>query len=138
MAQAKQKSERQPLAEHIQRGLREGALFVFAFVAIYFLIAISSYAPQDPGWSTSSAGNHVENLGGLAGAWFADIVLALFGYLAYLIPLMVAYVGWLIYRQMPLKPSEWRSLALRGLGFVFTLASACGLASLYDNQSFSQ
>ncbi|MGD8783666.1 MAG: DNA translocase FtsK 4TM domain-containing protein [Thioalkalispiraceae bacterium] len=138
MAQAKQKTDRPPLAEHLQRGLREGALFVFAFVAIYFLIAITSYAPQDPGWSTSARGGEVQNLGGLAGAWFADVVLALFGYLAYLIPLMVAYVGWLIYRQMPVKPSEWRSLALRGLGFIFTLASACGLASLYDNQTVSQ
>ena len=138
MAQAKQKIDRPPLSEHLQRGLREGALFVFAFVAIYFLIALSSYAPQDPGWSTSADGSDVQNLGGLAGAWFADIMLALFGYLAYLIPIMVAYAGWLIYRQIPLKPNEWRSLALRGLGFVFTLASACGLASLYDNQAVSQ
>ncbi len=137
MAQAKQKSDRPPLAEHLQRGLREGALFVFAFVAIYFLIAISSYAPQDPGWSTSAEGGEVHNLGGLAGAWFADIVLALFGYLAYLIPIMVAYAGWLIFRQMPVNPHEWRSLALRGLGFLFTLASACGIASLYDNQVVS-
>jgi S-DNA-T family DNA segregation ATPase FtsK/SpoIIIE len=138
MAQAKQKSDRPQLAEHLQRGLREGALFIFAFVAIYILIAISSYAPQDPGWSTTANNADVKNLGGLAGAWFADIVLALFGYLAYLIPLMVGYTGWLIYRQMPLKPSEWRSLALRGLGFVFTLASACGLASLYDQQAGSE
>lgn len=138
MAQAKQKIERPPLAEHLQRGLREGALFVFAFVAVYFLIAISSYAPQDPGWSTSADGADVQNLGGLAGAWFADIALALFGYLAYLIPLMVAYAGWLIYRQMPVKPSEWRALALRGLGFVFTLASTCGLASMYDTHTVSQ
>ena len=138
MAQAKQKIDRPPLAEHLQRGLREGALFVFAFVAVYFLIAILSYAPQDPGWSTSAEGSNVQNLGGLAGAWFADIVLALFGYLAYLIPIMVAYSGWLIFRQLPATPGEWRSLALRGLGFVCTLASACGLASLYDQQVVSQ
>jgi len=138
MAQAKQKIERPPLAEHLQRGLREGALFVFAFVAIYFLIAISSYAPQDPGWSTSAEGGNVQNLGGLAGAWFADVVLALFGYLAYLIPIMVAYSGWLIFRQMPVNTHEWQSLSLRGLGFICTLASACGLASMYDQQLVSQ
>ncbi len=138
MAQAKQKNEKVPLAEHLQRGLREGALFVFAFIAVYFLLAISSYAPQDPGWSKSVQPQTVENLGGLAGAWFADIVLALFGYLAYLIPLMVGYAGWLIYRQMPVTTVEWRHLSIRGLGFIFTLGASCGLASLYDQHTVSQ
>jgi len=138
MAQAKQKTGRPPLAEHLQRGLREGALFVFAFIAVYFLLSISSYAPQDPGWSNSIQPSSIENLGGLAGAWFADIVLALFGYLAYLIPVMVGYIGWLIYRQMPVTTVEWRHLSIRGIGFVFTLGASCGLASLYDTHTVSQ
>lgn len=137
MAQAKQKIERPPLGAHLQRGLREGALFLFIFAAVYCLVALSSYAPEDPGWSNSSHNRDVVNLGGRAGAWFADIVLALFGYLAYLIPLMVVYAGWLIYRQMSIPKSEWRVLLIRGVGFVFTLASSCGLASLYDKQSTS-
>lgn len=137
MAQAKQKIERPPLGAHLQRGLREGALFVFAFIAVYCLVALSSYAPEDPGWSNSTQTREVANLGGLAGAWFADIVLALFGYLAYLIPVMVIYAGWLIYRQMSIPSAEWRALAIRGIGFVFTLASSCGLASLYDQQTTS-
>ncbi len=138
MAQAKQKLDRPPLAAHLQRGLREGALFVFAFIAIYCLVALGSYAPGDPGWSNSTETRDISNLGGLAGAWFADIVLALFGYLAYLIPLMVIYVGWIIYRQMAIETREWRALAIRAIGFVFTLGSSCGLASLYDNHPVSE
>lgn len=137
MAQAKQKIERPPLAAHLQRGLREGALVLFAFIAVYCLIALSSYAPEDPGWSNSTQTRDIANLGGLAGAWFADIVLALFGYLAYLIPLMLIYAGWLLYKQMSLATGEWRELAIRGVGFVFTLASSCGIASLYDKQTGS-
>ncbi len=137
MAQAKQKFERAPLGSHLQRGLREGALFVFIFAAVYCLVALSSYAPEDPGWTNSSHNRDIANLGGRAGAWFADIVLAIFGYLAYMIPLMVVYAGWLIYRQMSVPKSEWRVLLIRGVGFVFTLASSCGLASLYDTQTAS-
>ena len=110
---------------------------MFAFIALYCLIALSSYAPEDPGWSNSTQTRDIANLGGLAGAWFADIVLALFGYLAYLIPVMVIYAGWLIYKQMSIAKAEWRELAIRGIGFVFTLASSCGLASLYDKQTSS-
>ena len=138
MAQAKQKVDRPPLAAHVQRGLREGALFIFVFIAVYFLVALATYAPNDPGWSQSGHAGPVSNLGGLAGAWFADVFLALFGYLAYLIPLMVAYSGWLIFRQMPLHNDEWRGLSIRAMGFVFTLASSCGLASLYDTHSVTQ
>lgn len=122
----------------IHRGMREGALFVFAFVAIYFLIALTSYVPSDPGWSNSGHHGDITNLGGLTGAYFADIFLALFGYLAYLIPLMVVFTGWIIFRQIPFQTAAWRDLSIRGIGFVFTLVSTCGLASLYDSQLVSQ
>jgi S-DNA-T family DNA segregation ATPase FtsK/SpoIIIE len=138
VAQAKQKTERAPLADHLQRGLREGALFLSLFIAAYVLVSLVTYAPADPGWSQSGHSGHIHNLGGLAGAWFADVVLALFGYLAYLIPLMLAYAGWLIFRQLPLHQEEWRGLSLRGIGFVFTLGTSCGLASLYDHHAASQ
>ena len=138
MAQAKQKTERAPLSDHLQRGLREGALFLSLFLAAYILVALFTYAPSDPGWSQSGHTGHVANMGGLAGAWFADVVLALFGYLAYLIPAMLAYAGWLIFRQLPLHQEEWRGLSLRGIGFVFTLGASCGLASLYDHYAASQ
>ena len=126
------------MSDHLQRGLREGALFLSLFIAAYVLVSLFTYAPSDPGWSQSGHSGHVQNLGGLAGAWFADVVLALFGYLAYLIPLMLAYAGWLIFRQLPLHQEEWRGLSLRGIGFVFTLGTSCGLASLYDHQAASQ
>ena len=138
MAQAKQKSERAPLSGHLQRGLREGALFIALFIAVYFLISLFTYSAGDPGWSQSSRAGHVQNLGGLAGAWFADIALALFGYLAYLIPIMLVYTGWLVFRQLPLHQTEWRGLSLRGIGFVFTLGASCGLTSLYDHLGASQ
>ncbi|MEJ2440965.1 MAG: DNA translocase FtsK 4TM domain-containing protein, partial [Gammaproteobacteria bacterium] len=137
-AKAKPKNDRAPLSAHVQRGLREGAVFIALFIAAYVLVALVTYAPSDPGWSQSGHVAHVHNMGGLAGAWFADIVLALFGYLAYLIPLMLAYAGWLIFRQLPIRQEEWRGLSLRGVGFIFTLGASCGLASLYDYRDASQ
>jgi len=138
LAQAKQKIEKAPIGIHLQRGMREGALFIFAFIAVYCFIALISYSGTDPGWSNSGHSGKIANLGGITGAYFADVFLALFGYLAYLIPFMIAYTGWLIYRQMPVKPTELRSLSIRGIGFIFTLISCCGLASLYDSQVASQ
>jgi S-DNA-T family DNA segregation ATPase FtsK/SpoIIIE len=135
VAQASQKlSERAPLASHLRRGLREGALFIFGFGAIYFILALISFHPSDPGWSTSGLQNgRVTNLGGPAGAWFADVFLTLFGYLAYLLPLMVAYTGWLLFQDRRSDtPFDMRAFSLRTAGFILTLAAGCGLASLHD------
>jgi len=142
MSQASQKlAVRVPLAGHLRRSLREGALFIFSFSALYFFLALFSYQPADPGWTHSaSVGIPVANLGGPTGAWFADVFFTLFGYLAYLFPLMVAFAGWQLYQgreQEPSSPFDSRGFMLRFGGFVLTLIAGCALASLHDNSVVS-
>lgn len=107
-------------------------MFIFGFLAVYFMLALITYNSRDPGWSQSGS-DHIQNLGGPTGAWLADVFFTLFGYLAFLFPLMVAYVGWLIYvdrkSQDPIDP---RAVLMRTVGFVLTLGAGCGLASLHD------
>ncbi|MEN7341952.1 MAG: DNA translocase FtsK 4TM domain-containing protein [Pseudomonadota bacterium] len=114
------------------RTLREGALFVFGALAIVMLVALFTYHPSDPGFSHSGSGGAIQNRISLVGALFADFVFMLFGRPAYLFPLMVAFAGWLIYRER--TNPEWeagRLMALRFTGFVLTLAASCGLATLH-------
>ena len=136
MAQARQTTtDKKPLASHITRGLKEGALFIFGFTALYFLLTLYSYNASDPGWSHSGlAGqNNIANLGGPTGALISDIFFSLFGYLAYLFPIMVAYSGLLIYRDRQKEHAfDKRGVALRSLGFILTLFSGCALASMHD------
>jgi S-DNA-T family DNA segregation ATPase FtsK/SpoIIIE len=141
LAQAKQKADqRTPLASHFHRGLREGALFIFGFLAIYFLIALVSYNPADPGWSQSGLSKTpVANLGGPTGAWFADVFLFLFGYLAYLFPLMVGYAGWLLYQEQRSDAAfDIRGFGIRFGGFLLTLGAGCALASMHDTTLMSE
>ncbi|HKJ09005.1 MAG TPA: DNA translocase FtsK 4TM domain-containing protein [Gammaproteobacteria bacterium] len=101
-------------------------------VAIYLLISLASYHASDPGWSHAGPAGHVANAGGVAGAWFADVFLYLFGFMAYLFPVMVGYSGWLVYKGR--RPDgEWdlRVLGLRWLGFLLTVGAGCGLATLH-------
>lgn len=141
MAQAQHTTaDRKPLAAHIIRGLKEGTLFIFGFVALYFLLTLYSYDASDPGWSYSGlAGQkHIANLGGPTGALISDILFSLFGYLAYLLPVMVGYSGWLIYRDRKNEHAfDKRGLALRTAGFVLALLSGCALASLHDTHAVS-
>ncbi len=139
MAQATlRKAKRQPqYSLHLARGLRESALVVLMAVGMYLLLALVSFDRADPGWSGSGVDGPIANMGGSAGAFFADLFLFLFGYLAYLAPLMVAYSGWLLYREVDDKGhTDYHIFGIRWGGFLLTLISGCGLASLHFDKGF--
>jgi len=116
----------------LARGSREGALILSATVAVYLVLSLASYRPADPGWSHSGPVEQVANRGGVVGAWLADVFLYLFGYLAYLLPIVVALAGWLLYRGLrDAGPPDVYHWIVRGAGFVLTLGAGCGLASLH-------
>jgi S-DNA-T family DNA segregation ATPase FtsK/SpoIIIE len=132
LAQAKPQSTSGPLSAQLQRGIREGTLFVLMALALYFLLTLLSYNPIDPGWRQSHGTGEVHNLGGPVGAWLADVFLGGFGFMAYLFPLMLGYSGWLIYRQFSFQLNDLRGFVVRTAGFVLTVVAGCALASLYD------
>ncbi|MEX1080426.1 MAG: DNA translocase FtsK 4TM domain-containing protein [Halofilum sp. (in: g-proteobacteria)] len=122
------------IVRHAQRGLREGALVLAFAVAAYLAVALISFNPADPGWSHTGSVDSVRNAGGQAGAWFADVFFYLLGYIAALLPMVAAWVGWRLFRGPPEEAAGKtgsRVLALRALGFLVTLLTACGLAALH-------
>ncbi len=132
MAQAtSKKTERAIDLSGLGRGLREAALYLFGALAVYLAIALFTYHPADPGWSHSGPVEQISNGGGRVGAWFADVFLYLFGHMAFLFPLMVAYSGWIRFRGRNGEFPAKHILALRGLGFLLTMASGAALASLH-------
>ena len=120
---------RGPLA----RGSREGALLVISAVAIYLLVSIASYHPGDPGWSNASHVDRIANQGGVVGAWIADVLLYLFGFMAYLFPVMIGYAGWLVYRGLKVASDEIdvHHATIRAAGCVVAVCAGCGIATLH-------
>ncbi len=115
-----------------RRRLSEGGLILLTAIALYLLLALATYHSSDPGWSSSGTGGFVANAGGRVGAWFADLFLYLFGYIAYLFPFMLAFSAWGVFRgEFILHEFKWSNALLRFAGFILTLASACGLTGLY-------
>jgi S-DNA-T family DNA segregation ATPase FtsK/SpoIIIE len=133
LAQArKKKTRKRSPSTHVSKGLREGALWILVALAVYLLLSLATYDANDPGWSHWGPVDRVENRGGVVGAWLADVLLYLFGYFAYLFPLMIAYSGWLVVRGLPGSDDvDVHVLSVRWTGFFVTLAAGCGLASLH-------
>jgi S-DNA-T family DNA segregation ATPase FtsK/SpoIIIE len=72
---------------------REMILVLIGTSALFLLLAIASYSPDDPSFNYTGNNQEISNLVGSSGAFFADIVLFLFGWMAYLLPLALVYIG---------------------------------------------
>ena len=91
-----------------------------------------TYNLADPGWTRSGDVTDVQNAGGRMGAWIADVLLLVLGYLAYLFPVIVAVKVWQMFRKRHL-PFIWNGwlFSWRLIGFFLTVFSGCALAALH-------
>ncbi len=116
----------------MSRSLREGTLWVLAALGLLLLLALLSYHPHDRSFAYVGDPGPTGNWIGPVGAWLAGFFLFLFGRPAYLFPVMLAYAGWLVHRDAALPDARSRiNTLLRGTGFLFTLLTSCGLATLH-------
>ncbi|MEJ8568259.1 DNA translocase FtsK [Elongatibacter sediminis] len=116
------------------RHLLGESFFILAILLAFYLAAcLVTYSPTDPGPFNTISSHEIQNIGRLLGAWLANFFLFLTGYLAYTLPLVVVYVGWLVYRGAdgPLEqkgPLEWLA---RLTGLLLFILSATGLAHMH-------
>ncbi len=116
-----------------QRLMRDIALIVIAPLLLYLLASLVTFSPSDPGWSHSgSITAPLHNLGGRVGAWIADVLLYLCGYVAFLLPVMLGAIAWIALFGMDTDGDGEADLgpALRLIGIVGFLVSATGLLQL--------
>lgn len=117
---------------HMGRLLREVGGICCVFAALIVVLALVSFDVNDPGWSHTGAGQSIQNSVGRVGAWFADVTFYLFGFMAYLIPLVLGICGWLLFRDNQRSPSAYRPFVfVRVIGVTLMLISASGLADLH-------
>ena len=116
-----------PLAGIGGKIIQEGLLIGLLLLCAYLVLVLFSYSDTDPGWSRTGNGDSISNAGGPAGAWLADVFLSLFGKLAYLFPLMVAYWIWQHIRKKADVLLSPALVAIRVMGFILVMAAGTGL-----------
>ncbi len=116
----------------LNKRLKEGAFLLLLAISAYFVFSLATFSPEDPGWSFMGAREVPENAGGPVGAWLSSVLLTLFGYLAYLVPVIIAWSGWLLFRDREdNKETDYQLLIFRWLGFFITLMAGSGLATMH-------
>ena len=128
---SRKKIDTKPGHLQLARGVREGVMFLLLAVAVYILITLFSHDLADPSWSHKGFSEQTKNVGGVAGAWFSDVLFYLFGWFAYLLPVLMIYGAVLFYRQQ-LTEELWdkKRIVLKVTGFVLTLLGGCSFVQL--------
>ena len=120
----------------VQRLLEVG-LIVFSGFALFLLLALLSFDPADPSWSQTGYQTSIHNYAGPIGAWLADLLLFSFGWIAYLLPFLVALAGYLLFKRFhDLLQLDYLILGLRLIGLVLTLLTATAISSMNFNDIF--
>jgi S-DNA-T family DNA segregation ATPase FtsK/SpoIIIE len=92
-----------------------------AVAAVYLVLVLASYSPQDPSWSHSSSDPTVRNYGGAFGAWLSDMLLYIFGLSAWwLVVFCLVAIAW-GYRRMETLGFRLNPMTLAAMGGFFLL-----------------
>ena len=113
----------------------EIVVVVSAFLSLYALLSLLTYNSKDPGWSHSGGSAvNVSNAGGQFGANFSDMLLQGFGYMAFLMPIMILVLGINFFRHRydHSEPSYYKRV-LVAAGFLITVMGACGIENVHFN-----
>ncbi len=101
------------------------------------MLALFSFDPADPGWAQTGYQTPIRNLGGSVGAYLSDLLLNLFGFIAYSLPFIVAIVGWLLFQKFhQLMQLDYLTLALKLIGFLMFYLGITSLASMNFDDLF--
>ena len=126
-------------ARHLRRGLFEALVIGLLILSGFLLLAELTYYPRDPGWSYVGEVSVIRNAGGRAGAFSADLLFMLFGYLAYLFPLLLAYWGVRVLRERHAGlAGSWPMFSVRLVGFILTMLAGTGLSHMHFAGNGSQ
>lgn len=123
---------KQTLPAFLVKRLSEGGFILVLTVALFVLLSLSTYDVTDPSWSQMSKSKiDITNAGGQVGAYIADALYFIVGYFSFFIPLVFAYIAWVIVKDYrALQTINRPAMMLRGSGFIFMMLGGCALLSL--------
>ena len=74
--------------------LNEAAGLVLLSLGLFLWLSLLSYQTQDPSWNTATGAARPLNLTGYAGSYTSDLLLQIFGFTAFLFPILALLLAW--------------------------------------------
>ena len=99
--------------------------------AIFFITLITSPLSEDP-WTGGSVLNEpVANKAGVFGAYLSDISFAIFGYVSYIVPIAIVWLGYNFHRDANKERQSQLTFLMRLISFFVMLFFIAALAHQY-------
>ena len=109
---------------------REALSLLLFGLAFLLLLSLVSHHPDDPGFSSSGTGAALHNWMGKGGAWLSNTLLSLTGYVSFVLPLAL---GWLGFRLLQGRRGE--AAVPAGLRVLAAFVAVLSLAGVLGVQS---
>jgi DNA segregation ATPase FtsK/SpoIIIE, S-DNA-T family len=112
--------------------LNEAVGLLLLALTLLLLISLISYYPMDPSLNVSRNPQStalVHNWAGRFGAGLADLLLMVFGYPSFFLPVFFGLFGWRWFRSRGIV-----NPGIKTTGFIILLGSTCALLSLFFQQ----
>jgi S-DNA-T family DNA segregation ATPase FtsK/SpoIIIE len=120
----------------VQR-LLEAGLLVSCVFAMYMMLILFTFDSADPGWAQTGYQTVIRNMGGAVGAYLSDLLLNLFGVIAYSLPFVIAITGWLVFQKYhKLIQLDYLTLGLKFIGFILLYVGITSIASMNFDDIF--
>ncbi len=133
LTQARKKaSKKLSYQSRLSNHLRESVFLLSILVAVFLVACLVSYDPTDPGPFNATNSDEVHNTGRILGAWIANFFLFLTGYIAYLLPFIMVYVGWQVWdNKTHLSEHSVLAVVTWVTGLALFVLSATGLSDIH-------
>ncbi|TLU76163.1 DNA translocase FtsK [Mannheimia varigena] len=118
--------------------LIKAALILACLLGIYLLIAWASYSPLDNVWTAASTLTQTTlNKAGSFGAWSIDMLYAMFGKVAVLVPFALIISSIYVLGMGLSSEMKWKTFFLRLISFLLLMVGLAGLFSvLFSNSAY--
>ena len=111
-------------------------LIFIGICTLFLLLSLFSYNHDDPGWTIANNNIVVKNYLGVIGAYTANSILTIFGFVGFLFPFLIMFGIWLICLEQ--KRFTLLFLILRILGGILTIFFGTALTTnIFSIRTFS-
>ncbi|MDT9587451.1 MAG: DNA translocase FtsK 4TM domain-containing protein [Candidatus Arsenophonus melophagi] len=120
--------------------LTEVILLIMTLISIFFMLAIISFHPSDPSWSQMTWKEPIKNIAGSVGALSADMLFSIFGIVAYVIPFIILWGCWNVFKDIDNQNYlDFFVLSFRLIGGLGLIITSCTMAGMHidDLHNFS-
>ena len=122
------------------KGLKADIIFLTVlFFTIFLCVSVYSYSEEDPGWSLiifSNYDQHVANLFGKTGAYFSDILATVFGWTAYVVPLIFIWLTSRLHFHRKIPDMKWKKTIFRFFMYILLCLVLATMTGFFGGDDF--